>query len=163
MSRRISSVLDIKPGSKKWTVLVQIVENGHRQISRSKTEYRKLMLCESEGTTVTAMIYNHDVRYYACLLEQYKRYYISNANVSENDSRYGDGAYKYYWTLTNRTLVEELVEPIPTPLSCHFEFTRFSDLYKYADSDTILNVRAVYYTVSQVKTLVQTLIIQWRG
>ncbi|PWA56841.1 hypothetical protein CTI12_AA412340 [Artemisia annua] len=60
-----------------------------------------------------------------------------------NDERYHIGTYTYSWVLSNKTLVEELVENTLAPISCHFEFTNFSDLHKYADSDSLQNVRAI--------------------
>lgn len=77
---------------------------------------------------------NH-LRYFAKLLLQYKRYYISNAMIVENDARYRISSYQYSWTLNNKTLVEEYVDSIPITLPCEFEFTDFSTLYKHADTD----------------------------
>ncbi|PWA74144.1 hypothetical protein CTI12_AA254960 [Artemisia annua] len=143
MSRHISNAQDISPTSKKWTVLVQVLESGHVQQSRLGNDYKRLILADSHGTKVTALIYSSHLRYFARLLTQYKRYYISNATVTRNDERYRIGTYTYSWVLSNKTLVEELVENTLAPISCHFEFTNFSDLHKYADSDSLQNVRAI--------------------
>ncbi|GJU57873.1 ATP-dependent DNA helicase PIF1-like protein [Tanacetum coccineum] len=51
-------------------------------------------------------------------------------------SEYVDNSDIYSWIINNKSLVEELVESIPTLLPCEFEFIKFTDLYKYADSES---------------------------
>nr|GEV91169.1 hypothetical protein [Tanacetum cinerariifolium] len=43
---------------------------------------------------------------------------------------------RYFWILTNKTVAKELVEAVPPTIPCLFEYTRFYDLCKYADSDS---------------------------
>ncbi|KAJ9545053.1 hypothetical protein OSB04_024760 [Centaurea solstitialis] len=75
--------------------------------------------------------------------QQYKRYYISNAVVIRNQAKYVVGPYQFSWVLNNRTLVEEISDPIPLMLPCKFNFTPFNKLHKYAESDIYQDVRGI--------------------
>ncbi|GJR16806.1 replication protein A 70 kDa DNA-binding subunit B-like protein isoform X2 [Tanacetum coccineum] len=140
MSRPISNVADIRLGPKKpWTVIVQVLENNHVQQSESGKDYKKLIFTDSQGMKLSALIYEADLRYFNKLLTQYKRYHVSNDVVTRNDPVFRVSSYQYSWILTNKTVVEELVEAVPPTIPCQFEFTSFSDLYKYAESDSYHN------------------------
>lgn len=152
MSRLISNVVDIRPEQKKsWTVLVQVLENGHVQESRAKKKFKRLIFADSQGTQFTALINDYHLRYFATLLTQYKRYYISNAMVIQYEPKYRISSYPYSWILNNKTLVEEFMEPVPMALDCQLEFTDFSNLHKFADTETLLNIKAIVLCCYPIK------------
>ncbi|GJY10001.1 replication protein A 70 kDa DNA-binding subunit B-like protein [Tanacetum coccineum] len=145
MSRPISNVLDITPQIKrKWTVIIQVLESGHVQQSKNDVTYKRFIFTDSHGTKVGAVIYGaSNIRLFSKLLMPYKRYYVSSAVVTRTDEKFRVSSYIYSWIINNKSLVEELVESIPTSLPCEFEFTKFTDLYKYADSESPQNVRGI--------------------
>ncbi|GKC03061.1 hypothetical protein Tco_0994671 [Tanacetum coccineum] len=96
------------------------------------------------GTKVGAVIYGvSNICLFSKLLTPYKRYYVSSAVVTRTDEKFRVSSYIYSWIISNKSLVEELVESIPTSLPCQFEFKKFSNLYKYADSESPQNVRGI--------------------
>lgn len=49
MARELSNILDItRQLNKKWTVLVQVLETGHIQLSNSNSLYRRLLFVDSQ-------------------------------------------------------------------------------------------------------------------
>lgn len=144
MSRTLSNVLDITPQlNKRWKNIIQVLESGHVQRSQNDVAYKRLIFTDTRGTKVGAVMYDSAIKLFSKLLTQYKRYYISNAMVRRTDPVYRVSSYAYSCLLNTKTLVEELVEPIPTSLPCEFDFTNFCDLYKYADSESPQNVRGI--------------------
>ncbi|GKA72922.1 replication protein A 70 kDa DNA-binding subunit B-like protein [Tanacetum coccineum] len=129
---------------RKWTVIIQVLESGHVQESKNDVTYKRFIFTDSHGTKVGAVIYGgSNIRLFSKLLTPYKRYYVSSAVVTRTDEKFRVSSYIYSWIISNKSLVEELVESIPTSLPCQFEFTKFSDLYKYADSESPQNVRGI--------------------
>lgn len=152
MNRPLSNTMDIKPSpTRQWTVLIQVIQNGHVQYSKAGGAFKRLLFTDTQGTKSPALISSAYIRYFANLLLPYKRYYISNANVVNNEPKYWVSSYPYSWILNNRTLVEELIEPIPPTLPCEFHFTNFQDLHKHAETDTYRMLEPLCWNVFPVK------------
>ena len=90
---------------------------------------------------VSAVIYGNDIRYFANLLQPFKRYYITGGTVKKQDAKYKISDYHFSWVIHNKTLVEEYVEPNPPMLPCTFEFTKFEDLFRFADTENVQSKR----------------------
>ena len=90
-----------------------------------------------QGTLVSAVIYGNDIRYFCNLLQPFKRYYITGGTVKKQDAKYKVSDYQFSWVLHNKTLVEEYVEPNPPLLPCTFEFTKFEDLFRFANTENV--------------------------
>lgn len=57
MTRDYYNIVDITPNMKKsWTIEIQVVECGHRQLSNAKKEFRRLMFADTQ-------VYQHYMRY----------------------------------------------------------------------------------------------------
>nr|KAJ0214689.1 hypothetical protein LSAT_V11C400209260 [Lactuca sativa] len=52
-------------------------------------------------------------------------------------------SYPHAWSLNKLTLVEPHPEIDPPVLPCHFEFTPFNQLYRFADEENYQSIRAV--------------------
>ncbi|KAL3516268.1 hypothetical protein ACH5RR_023170 [Cinchona calisaya] len=52
-------------------------------------------------------------------------------------------AHEYSWVINNSTLVEPSDELIPPTILCTFELTKFSDLYKFAETEKLQNLQAI--------------------
>lgn len=49
MSREYYNILDIIPTlNKRWTVLLQVLEIGHTQVSKAKKKYRRLLFTDTK-------------------------------------------------------------------------------------------------------------------
>ncbi|GFP80418.1 hypothetical protein PHJA_000185200 [Phtheirospermum japonicum] len=139
MAMRYLPVNQVLDGVRGWTVLVQMVERRHVQLSRNvrPVNYRRFLFTDSEGTKVSAVIYRNDVRYFTAMLMPFKRYYISSGTLRKVDPRYKVSDYEYSWVIHNRTLVEEHVEQVPPTLPCHFELQEFQKLFRFADTENL--------------------------
>ncbi|XP_027168908.1 replication protein A 70 kDa DNA-binding subunit B-like isoform X1 [Coffea eugenioides] len=153
MARRCLSVHEVHDKMRRWTVLVQVVEKSHVLTSNGSPpiRFQRLVLTDSEGTMVSAVIYGNDIRYFANLLQPFKRYYITGGTVKKQDAKYKVSDYQFSWVLHNKTLVEEYVEPNPPMLPCTFEFTKFEDLFRFADTENVQNLQAVVVTAFATK------------
>ncbi|PWA64478.1 SWEET sugar transporter [Artemisia annua] len=57
MSRRLSNVLGMTPHQKKsWTVLIQVVENVHVQMSHFGKRYKRLISTDTQGMTLATVL-----------------------------------------------------------------------------------------------------------
>ncbi|CDP01396.1 unnamed protein product [Coffea canephora] len=139
MARRCLSVQEVHDKMRRWTVLVQVVEKSHVLTSNGSPliRFQRLVLTDSEGNMVLAVIYGNDIHYFANLLQPFKRYYITGGTVKKQDAKYKVSDYHFSWVIHNKTLVEEYVEPNPPMLPCTFEFTKFENLFRFADTENV--------------------------
>nr|XP_027076920.1 replication protein A 70 kDa DNA-binding subunit B-like [Coffea arabica] len=153
MARRCLSVHEVHDKMRRWTVLVQVVEKSHVLTSNGSPpiRFQLLVLTDSEGTMVSAVIYGNDIRYFANLLQPFKRYYITGGTVKKQDAKYKISDYHFSWVIHNKTLVEEYVEPNPPMLPCTFEFTKFEDLFRFADTENVQSLQAIVITAFATK------------
>ncbi|CAI9298596.1 unnamed protein product [Lactuca saligna] len=144
MERELSNILDITPNhNKKWTVIIQVLECGNTKQSKTKSNYRRLIFIDTQGTKVSALIFSSYLEFYKNTFQAYKCYRISNAKLIPTEPRYRLSSYEHSWSLTKHTLVEPQPELSPPPLPCLFTFTPFSQMFKYADAGNNQNVRGV--------------------
>ncbi|XP_071931758.1 replication protein A 70 kDa DNA-binding subunit D-like isoform X1 [Coffea arabica] len=139
MARRCLSVHEVHDKMRRWTVLVQVVEKLHVLTNNGSPpiRFQRLVLIDSEGTMVSAVIYGNDIRYFANLLQPFKRYYITSGTVKKQDAKYKVSDYQFSWVIHNKTLVEEYVKPNPPMIPCTFEFAKFEDLFRFADMENV--------------------------
>ena len=95
------------------------------------------MMMDQDGTTVTELIFSDYLGHYATIFSQYHKYNISGATVIRNDPKFSIGSYPFSGILTKSTLVEEIPERIPTTIPWLLEFTKFSRLHAYAESENL--------------------------
>ncbi|CAH1450537.1 unnamed protein product [Lactuca virosa] len=145
MDRRIFPVMQIdQTHGKHWTATVQILECHHVQhMTKDDSEYKRIMMMDQDGTTMTGLIFSDYLGHYATIFSQFHKYNISGATVIRNDPKFSVGSYPFSWILTKSTLVEEIPERIPTTIPWSLEFTKFSRLHAYAESENLQNVRGI--------------------
>ncbi|CAI9263146.1 unnamed protein product [Lactuca saligna] len=144
MTRDHYNILDITPSLKiNWTVLVQVLEVGHVLETNNKSEYRRLLFTDSQGTRVTTLIFEFHLTHFKNTFEPYRRYSVSNANLIKAQTRFLVSSYPHSWSLNKITLVEPHPEIDPPVLPCHFAFTPFNQLYRFADEENYQSIRAV--------------------
>ncbi|KAL7603866.1 hypothetical protein Lser_V15G17117 [Lactuca serriola] len=145
MARELSNILDItRQLNKKWTVLVQVLETGHIQLSNSNSLYRRLLFVDSQGTKVTTLIFRNDLlQAHRYSFQLYNRYYISNADLLNTKEQFLVSAYPYSWAITGRTLIKRHPDSVPPTLLCQFQFTPFSKLYKHAETDNCQDIKGI--------------------
>ncbi|KAL4574111.1 hypothetical protein LXL04_020935 [Taraxacum kok-saghyz] len=121
MPRVYSNIMDITPTSEQnWTVLIQVLEVGHKQQDKDQQNYRRLLFIDAQGTTVPAIIFSYHLKHFEGVFVPYRKYSILNAKLVWTDPRVIVGSYTHTWSLTKQTLVETHTNEV-SPLTCKFE------------------------------------------
>ncbi|GER34140.1 replication protein A 70 kDa DNA-binding subunit, partial [Striga asiatica] len=143
--RNIITIQEVKPHTKGWTVVVQVVFRSHILVSQkdSAVTYRRFLLADAEGTKVSAIAYNNNIRANAHLLIPYKTYRLSGATLKIAEDKYRVGPYDFSWTINKNTLIQPCEDTIPSQLYCTIDTKSFADLEHYADTDKLQNVLGV--------------------
>ncbi|CAH1417086.1 unnamed protein product [Lactuca virosa] len=101
------------------------------------------MFTDTRGTKVSALIISDYLEFFKNTFQVYKHYHISNAKLLPTEPIYRLGPYEHSSSLTKKTLVEPEPELTSPTLPCLFNFTPFSEMFKYADAKNNQNVRGV--------------------
>ncbi|GER39692.1 replication protein A 70 kDa DNA-binding subunit [Striga asiatica] len=132
--KNILSIAKVQPDVRGWTALIQevaliqVVERGHILVSQKDptVSYRKFLFVDVEGTKVSAVAYNNNIRPSSTLLLPFKRYYVSGATLKRVDEKYRVGDYEFSWTITNTTLIQPCEEQIVPQMYGHIELQQFA-------------------------------------
>ncbi|GER35303.1 replication protein A 70 kDa DNA-binding subunit [Striga asiatica] len=143
--KNILSIAKVQPDVRGWTALIQVVERGHILVSQKDptVSYRRFLFVDAEGTKVSAVAYNNNIRPSSTLLLPFKRYYVSGATLKRVDEKYRVGDYEFSWTITNTTLIQPCEEQIAPKMYGHIELQQFRNLHRFADTDNLQNVLGV--------------------
>ncbi|GER41328.1 replication protein A 70 kDa DNA-binding subunit A [Striga asiatica] len=121
MSRKYLQIKEVNVDTECWTVIIQVVEKSHVQIGRygKRVPYQKYVFMDSQGTIVSATVFGSaHIQFSDEHIMQYKRYYVSGANVQSANPLYQISDYAFTWTTQKGTLVEEYPEKLPPQLPC---------------------------------------------
>ncbi|CAA0810728.1 Unknown protein [Striga hermonthica] len=143
--RKTLTINQVQPRIRGWTVVIQVIERGHILVSQKDTSvsYRSFLFCDAEGTNVSAVAYNNNIRAGANLLIPFKIYRVSGATLKKVEDKYRVGPYDFSWTINNNTLIQPCDDVVPTHLYCHMDTERFANLHRYGDSENLQNVLGV--------------------
>ncbi|CAI9281113.1 unnamed protein product [Lactuca saligna] len=98
------------------------------------------MITNTQGTKVSALIFSDYLEFFKNTFQLYKRYRISNATLILTEPRYRLGSYEHSWSLTKKTLIEPQPDLTSPTLPNLFNFTPFSEMFKYADVENNLRL-----------------------
>ncbi|CAA0834219.1 Unknown protein [Striga hermonthica] len=148
-------VAQIKENARGWTTLIQVVERGKILVSQRDTaiSYRHFVFADSDGTKVSAVAYNNNIRASSTLLLPFKKYYVSGATLKKADDRYKKGPYPFTWTINNNTLIQPCEDEAADQLFCHIECQRFADLHRFVDMEDLQNIQGVVVHAFEVKQI----------
>lgn len=125
---------EITPEMRNWTCKVTIQEK--QQITQSMstpTKKQKFILIDGEGSQVEGIIFNNDIPKMSPILQVYRKYKISNAEVRPIQPKYQTAEITIQWVISARTVIEEISDDedvIPVKFSC----TPFKELSQYMDN-----------------------------
>ncbi|CAA0807646.1 Unknown protein [Striga hermonthica] len=139
------SIKEIQPHVRRWTALVQVVDKGHVSVSQndSSISYCRFLFVDAEGTKVSAVAYNNNIRTNAALLVPFKWCYVSGATLKKVEKKYLVGDYIYSWTINNNTLIQPCEEKMPAQLVFSVDLQEYKKLHSFADTDNLQNVMGV--------------------
>nr|XP_027084848.1 replication protein A 70 kDa DNA-binding subunit B-like isoform X2 [Coffea arabica] len=127
------SIRDIAPDMNNWCCLVTVQEK--QQVTGSMgtpTKKQKLIFYDSEGSRVEGIIFNADIPKMSPILQVYRKYKISNADVRNIPPKFQTSGLTMQWVITARTVIEEINREEDI-MPVKFAFTEFADLAQYMD------------------------------
>ncbi|XP_071913971.1 replication protein A 70 kDa DNA-binding subunit B-like isoform X3 [Coffea arabica] len=117
------------------------------------TKKQKFIFYDSEGSKVEGIIFNTDIPRMSPMLQVYKRYKISNADVRTIPPKFRSAGLIKQWVITSKTVIEE-VDANEDIMPVKFAFTDFADLAEYMDDRTkSVDVLGVVISSLAMKTI----------
>ncbi|KAL4568233.1 hypothetical protein LXL04_023840 [Taraxacum kok-saghyz] len=98
---------------------------------------------ELNGTIVPAIIFSYHLQSFDNIFIPYRKYYVSNAQLIKRDTQFVVGPYEYTWSLIRKTHVLPYAEDTLSHLPCVFNFTPFTELYKFTETGTNICIKAL--------------------
>ncbi|XP_042971311.1 replication protein A 70 kDa DNA-binding subunit B-like [Carya illinoinensis] len=114
-----------------------------RTAQNSATKYQNLVLLDSEGNRVQAVIFGKDIDLRNDTLYIYQSYYIANALVRTMDPRHQRGPYQFQWTINSKTIVEEIEEDEPALRPPEYNLVPLNELGVHIDTDAEIDILAL--------------------
>ena len=88
---------------------------------------------------MTALTIDENIDRVSDVLVPFKKYRVSKARVYEiPDSSLSVGSYRFYWVLTNDTVIDELIEIDPPKLPCYFRLRSIASCDAVADTENFI-------------------------
>ncbi|XP_027060683.2 replication protein A 70 kDa DNA-binding subunit D-like [Coffea arabica] len=151
---KLLAMKEIVPEMQSWTCKITVQEK--QQITQSMstpTKKQKFIFVDTEGSKVEGIIFNNDIPRMSSILQIYKKYKISNAEVRPILPKYQTAEITHQWTITSRTVIEEVFDDedmMPVKFNC----TKFRDLAQYMDDKAkSVDVLAIVIETLEKKTI----------
>ncbi|XP_071917137.1 uncharacterized protein [Coffea arabica] len=148
------SIRDIAPNMKNWCCIVTVQEK--QQVTDSMgtpTKKQKMIFYDSEGSRVEGIIFNADIPKMSPVLQVYRKYRISNADVRSIPPKFQTSDLTVQWVITAKTVIEE-VNREEDIMPVKFTFTEFADLAQYMDDKSkSVDVLGVVISSLEKKTI----------
>nr|XP_027071747.1 replication protein A 70 kDa DNA-binding subunit B-like [Coffea arabica] len=126
-------IAEIVSDMKNWSCVITVQEK--QQVTDSlgtPTKKQKFVFYDSEASKVEGIIFNADISRMSPMLQVYKRYKISNADVKTILPKFQSVGLTKQWVITSKTVIEE-VDGNEDIMPVGFAFTEFVDLAEYMD------------------------------
>ncbi|XP_027113676.1 replication protein A 70 kDa DNA-binding subunit B-like isoform X1 [Coffea arabica] len=131
----------------RWTSQVQLIEASHVKTtcgSELTKKFRYFVFSDFQGVKVTALTIDENIDRVSDVLVPFKKYRVSKARVYEiPDSSLSVGSYRFYWVLTNDTVIDELIEIDPPKLPCYFRLRSIASCDAVADTENFIDIMGI--------------------
>ncbi|KAL2465108.1 Replication protein A 70 kDa DNA-binding subunit B [Abeliophyllum distichum] len=156
MNNQYQLIKDVHPGDVGWTVKVTIAEKSPaRTAKKSPKKYQNIILMDSEGSTVQATLYDHNIIAFQDELIQGKTYLISNALVKLTNLEYRSQSGDTQWTISGKTRIQQVDENNSALLLTAYNFIDFEDLENHMDTNTDISIIGMVID-TRPKRMIQT-------
>ncbi|KAL2484943.1 Replication protein A 70 kDa DNA-binding subunit B [Abeliophyllum distichum] len=156
MNNQYQLIKDVHPGDVGWTVKVTIAEKSPaRTAKKSPKKYQNIILMDSEGSTVQATLYDHNIIAFQDELIQGKTYLISNALVKLTNLEYPSQSGDTQWTISGKTRIQQVDENNSALLLTAYNFIDFEDLENHMDTNTDISIIGMVID-TRPKRMIQT-------
>ncbi|XP_071928881.1 uncharacterized protein [Coffea arabica] len=140
---RVVRISEVNETMVNWKTLVQVLES-HRarvvQMDGASKAFRRFEFGDSQGITVSAVVYDDDISHVDGLLLPFKKYYISTVEICEIPESTPPGIYRFYWVINNKTTVEEVTDEGGPMLPFYFHLRSFESFHFVADTDEFIRI-----------------------
>lgn len=129
-----------------WTSQVQLIEASHVRTTcggESPKKFRYYVFLDFQGVRVTALAVDENIERVSSLLVPFKKYRISKARVYEIPGSVDVGSYRFYWILTDSTVIDEVIEIEAPRLSCYLRLDPIASYHAVAETDKFINIMGV--------------------
>lgn len=92
---------------------------------------------------VTSLAIDKNIDRVSSLLVPFRKYRISKARVYEIPDSVGAGCYHYYWVLTDKTVIDEVIEAEPPKLPCYFGLHSITSCHAFAETEKFIDVMGI--------------------
>lgn len=117
------------------------------------TKKQKFIFYDSEKSRVEAIIFNEDIPKMSPILQVYKKFKISNADVRPIPPKYQTSELTIQWVISAKTVIEEVANDDEV-MPVKFNYTSFTDLVHYMDDKTkSVDVLGVVINALERKTI----------
>ncbi|XP_071937565.1 replication protein A 70 kDa DNA-binding subunit D-like [Coffea arabica] len=148
------SMRDIIPHMKNWSCIITVQEK--QQITSSMgtpTRKQKFVFYDSEGSRVEGIIFNDDIPRMSSILQVYKKYKISNAEVRTIPPKFQTSELTVQWVISTKTVIDEIADDDEV-MPVKFWYSKFTDLVQYMDDRTkSVDVLGVVISALEKKTV----------
>ncbi|XP_027174552.1 replication protein A 70 kDa DNA-binding subunit-like [Coffea eugenioides] len=145
---------DIVPHMTNWSCDITVQER--QQITSSMgipTRKQKFVFYDSEGSRVEGIIFNDDIPRMSQILQIYKKYRISNAEVRPIPSKFQTSDLTVQWVISSRTVIDKIPDGDEV-MPVKFCYSKFTDLVQYMDDKTkSVDVLGVVISALERKTV----------
>ncbi|KAL2518470.1 Replication protein A 70 kDa DNA-binding subunit B [Abeliophyllum distichum] len=126
-----------------------------RTAKKSLKKYQNIILMDSEGSTVQATLYDHNIIAFQDELIQGKTYLISNALVKLTNLEYRSQSGDTQWTISGKTRIQQVDENNNALLLTTYNFIDFEDLENHMDTNTDISIIGMVID-TRPKRMIQT-------
>ncbi|XP_071938420.1 replication protein A 70 kDa DNA-binding subunit D-like isoform X2 [Coffea arabica] len=147
---------DIMPHMKNWSCIVTVQEKQHITNSMgTPTRKQKFVFYDSEGSRFKEIIFNDDIAKMSKILQVYKKYKISNAEVRTIPPKFQTSELTVQWDISSRTVIDEIADDDEV-MPVKFCYSKFTDLVQYMDDKTkSVDVLGVVIGALEKKTVIK--------
>lgn len=126
-----------------WSSHVQLIEASHVKTtcgSELPKRFRFFVFADFQGVKVTAFAIDANIARFDGVLVPFRKYCISKALVREIPDHRGIGSYRFYWVLTEGTVIEEATQAGPPKLPYYFGLRSSKNFHFVANTESFINV-----------------------
>ncbi|XP_071925884.1 replication factor A protein 1-like [Coffea arabica] len=119
------------------------------------TRKQKFVFYDSEGSRVEGIIFNDDIPRMSQILQVFKKYRISNAEVRPIPSKFQTSELTVQWVISSRTVIDEIADDDEV-MPVKFCYSKFTDLVQHMDDKTrSVDMLGVVISALERKTVIK--------
>jgi len=154
-----SPIVALNPYQSQWTIKVKLGKMFElRRFNSKKEPFEEVavfsaVLVDDQATEIEGTFWREAAEYYHSSLQEGKVYYFSNFSVRPANKKFSSVDFEYALHFDARTKVEEAMNQDTTRMQAKVELTEFTDLPKFIEQPTLVNVLGIVTNVAATGTV----------